>query len=877
MCGFVYGQNAPVKKQHTPRQKPKTAIKAPAPRDTATIVPPDTLLKVPEEPEFDPMDTVQMRVSGSGLDSKVKYEARDSMPYDAIRKIFHLYGQAKVVNEDLSLEADYIEIDLTKNLMSARGTRDSLGMLVGMPLFKQGGKEYKAEVIKYNYKTRKAHISEFRTQEGEGYIHGEDVVKNADNTFGIQDAKYTTCNLDHPHFYIAATKIKVIPDKKIITGPADLVIADVPTPLMLPFGIFPIKKGQSSGLIIPTYGNSPRQGYFLRNGGYYFGLGEHADMQVTGDIYANTSWAGRSGFRYANRYHFAGDLGFNFANNKYGESSDLDYYTSRDFQLSWNHRSDPKAVPNTSFTANVNLVSRNYLANNSYVPQNIMTNQIVSSVSYNKGFANGKYNFSTNARASQNVQTGDMAISFPDFTFTVSGFNPFKPKYKSVADKWYENITMSYATSFKNEVNTKDSILFRNWRGNEFRNFFDTAARYGMIHTLPINTSFKVLKYYTLSTSVTMNEYWYLQTIRKDTMNGMAMNRTVNGFERAFTYTPRVGINTRYYGIKSFSKGRLAAIRHVVSPSLDFSYSPDYSASSTGYYKSYVDAQGREVKYSIFERGIMGGPGMGRQGNVGFSVDNNIEMKVRTGKDTARREEKIQIFESIRAGGAYNIFADSLQLSKINLSARTRLFKNILLTANANMDPYVNEIYTENGFKNVRRLNRFYFNSQSIPGVITDGGIGVNATFNKDFFKRKSSMNSEFDGNLKYINEMPEDYYDFNVPWSLTIVYSVNYNRYNNLNNPDNPNYTQTITFYGDFNLTSNWKIGYNSGYDIKNKQLNPYTSIDFIRQLHCWEFKLNWIPTGPRQSFLFTINVKSSLLQDLKLTRRRDWFDRRI
>lgn len=876
MCGFVYGQNAPVKSKKPVKPKQQQSVKPAVVSDTATIVPLDTPGTELDFSDFDPMDSVQMRTSKNGMNSKVKYYGRDSTPYDAINKVFYLYGNAKVVNEDLTLEADFIKVDLEKSIVTASGTKDTAGHLIGKPVFKQGGQEYRAEVIKYNFKTKKGYLSEFRTQEGDGYIHGDDVSKSPDNTFGIKDAKYTTCNLDHPHFYIAATRIKVIPDKKIVMGPANLVIEDVPTPLVLPFGIFPIKKGQSSGVVIPTYGSSVDRGYFLRDGGYYFGLGQHADLRLTGDFYANTSWAARSGFRYSTRYRFTGDLGFNYANNKFGEPSDPGFNTSKDFQLSWNHRSDPKAIPGTTFTANVNLVSNSYLANNSYVPQNIVSNQIVSSVAFNKGFKNGKYNFSSNARVSQNIQTRDVAVSFPDFTFTVSSFAPFKPKYKSVADKWYENITTNYTTSFKNEVTTKDSILFRNWKGNEFRNFYDTSGRFGMVHTLPVQTSFKVLKYYTLSASVTMNEYWYLQTIRKDTVNGGVVNRNVNGFERAFTYMPRVGLNTRYYGIKNFSKGKISAIRHVVTPTVDFSYAPDYSASSWGYYRSYTNAAGQEVKYSIFERGIVGGPGAGRQGNIGFSLDNNIEMKVKSGKDTAQHENKIQIFESLRASGAYNIFADSLNLSKIALSARTKLFKNVSVNANANLDPYVNRITSLNGVNTVTRINKFSLNESGKPGIISDGSIGMNASFNKQTFAQKTTRNKMYDGELKYINELPEDYYDFNIPWTLSINYTISYNRYNTLNNPLASNFVQTLNFYGDFNLTSNWKIGYTSGYDIKNKQVT-FTSIDFIRQLHCWEFKLNWIPIGPRQSFLFTINVKSSLLQDLKMTRRRDWFDRRI
>lgn len=878
LCGFVYAQKPAGK---TPKQKKKQPVQVVpksnvVPKDTSIWVEMDTL-------ELDPLDTVTMRVSKDAIKSKVNYYAEDSMPYDAANRVFHMWGKAKVSQDDLTLEAAYIKADLANNIVTATGVKDSSGQLIGKPVFKQGSATYRANVIKYNTRTKRGYLSEFRTQEGEGYIHGQDVGKTAENNFNIQQAKYTTCNLDSPHYHIAASRIKVVPEKRVVTGPANLQFENIPTPLVIPFGIFSIKRGQSSGVLVPTYGNSVDRGYFLRDGGYYFGLGEKADYRLTGSIYTNGSFMINNGFRYANRYRFAGDVAFNFANNRFNEEFDPGFRISKDFLLSWNHRSDPKARPNTTFNASVNIVSVNdqgssYLQNNSYNPSNIVNNQLNSSISYNKGFKNGKYNLTANSRLSQNTATRDVQIALPNLTFTVSSFNPFKSKYKSVADKWYENISVNYTGSFQNQINTKDSILFRGWSGSEIRPFLDTAARYGMVHTIPIQTSFKVLKFYTLSASVTLNEYWYGRTIRKDTVTGgFAVNRNVNGFERALTYTPRVGLNTRWYGIKNFSKGKVSAIRHVVSPSVDFSYSPDYSLPQYGYYNSYKDRQGRTIQYSIFEGGIVGGPGIGRQGNIGFGIDNNIEMKVRGSKDSAQSETKIKIFETLRAGGSYNIFADSLQLSQINISARTTLFKNINVFGSANLDPYRNIIETNNGFKSVRRINTFYLGNGSYPpGVITDANLGLNATFNKDVFKKKSSTRKPYEGELRYINDGPEEYYDFNVPWNISIDYSIRYNRYTNLNAPSTSNYTQTINFRGDLNLTSNWKIGYSSGYDFRAKEIT-FTSFDFIRQLHCWEFRLNWIPIGARQSFLFTINVKSSLLQDLKMTRRRDWFDRRI
>ncbi len=887
LCGFVYAQQIPSKGKKL--AKPQTTKNSTIVKETVDSLKSDTGLALKKDSAFvfeeevwlEPEDTIPDRISKDAIKSQVNYYARDSMPYDAVNRIFYMYGNAKVTQDDLTLEAEFIKADLANNIITATGIKDSTGKIKGKPVFKQGKAEYRAEVIKYNTRTKRGYLSEFRTKEGEGYIHGEDVGKTADNNFNIEHAKYTTCSLDSPHYHIAASRIKVIPDKKIITGVANLQFEGIPSPLILPFGIFSIKRGQASGVIIPSYGHSNDRGYFLRDGGYYFGLGEKADYRLTGSFYANRSWALNNGLRYSSRYHFAGDLSVNYAYNKFNEELDPNYSLSKDFMVSWNHRSDAKARPFTSFNASVNVVSVNsngasYLQNNSYNPANIVNNQLNSSISYNKGFKNGKYNLTTNARMSQNTATRDVQITLPDLTFTVSSFNPFKSKKKSVADRWYENISMNYTTSFRNQVNTKDSILFGGLNGNSFANFFDTAARYGMVHNIPVQTSFKILKYYTLSASVTLNEYWYGQTIRKEYTDAGVQTNRVNGFERAFTYTPRIGLNTRYYGMKYFSGNKIKAIRHVASPSVDFSYNPDYGDSKYGYYQYYNDKNGNPVRYSIFEQGIVGGPGVGRQGNVGFSLDNNVEMKVNQGKDTAQKENKIQIFESLRAGGSYNLFADSLNLSPINFSARTRLFKNITLNASSNMDPYLNEIKTTEGYQTVIRRNEFYAAGNGKLGLITDANIGINASINKSTFKKKTTARKEYLGDLKYINERPEDYYDFNIPWTFNINYSIGYNRYNTLNNPNTTNYLQTINFSGDFNLTGNWKIGYTSGYDIKNKQIT-FTSIDFIRQLHCWEFRLNWIPVGVRQSFLFTINVKSSLLQDLKLTRRKDWFDRKI
>lgn len=874
--------------QNTKPSKPKKSNTRPKQKITKlkadSIVIKDSLLRFVEVDQtdslsgIDPIDTVTLRKSKNAISSKVKYTARDSIIYSADSKTVHLYGEAKVFYDDLTLSADYIKIELGKSLLTALYTIDTAGQVVGLPKFKQGPQEYNASRIAYNYKTKRGYISELKTKEGEGYVKGQDVMKNESNELGIQKSYYTTCDADTPHFQITASKLKVIPEKKVVGLWPNLVIEGINTPLIFPFAIFPIKKGQSSGVIIPQYGSDLSRGFFLRGGGYYFGLGEHADLQLTGDIYSNLSWGAHSVFRYANRYHYNGNLTFNYASNQFGLPEDPGYSDKKDFQLNWQHMQDGKARPGTSFSANVNLVSSSYLALNSYNPANITSNQMASSIAFGKSMKGGKYNFSTNARVAQNVSTRDIAISFPDFTFSVSSFTPLKSKYKPVADRWYENISTSYNVAFRNEFASKDSLMFRSRTASEFNDFYDTTGRFGMMHSLPVQTSFKLFKNYTLSARVDMTDYWYYKTIRKEyNSEGKLITKNYDGFERAFTYRPNVSLNTRFYGMKQFKKGPVSAVRHVVIPTVDFSYQPDFSDNFWGYYRTYKDETGKDVKYSIFEKGLFGGPGMGKQGNIGFGLDNNLEMKVWQGKDSARKEQKIQVFESIRAGASYNIFADSMNLSNISLTARTRLFKNISINMSSQIDPYVNRIDQVGTYKTVSRVNKFYLNDQSKIGIIRSAQAGLSANFNQGMFVGKHAAERKgYAKELKYLNDFPSEYTDFDIPWTLTVNYTVGYDKYLNLNNSQESNFTQTLNYSGDFSPTKKWRVGYSSGYDFRSKQTS-FTSINIMRDLHCWEFRFDWIPFGTRQSFLFTINVRASSLKELKQTRRREWFDRTI
>ena len=814
--------------------------------------------------------------NSSAIKDKVKYKAKDSIVYLANAKLATLYKGAEIYFENYEMKSAIITINLEKNLVNAVGEKDSAGNLVNTPQFKQGADTYNINEVTFNYQTKRGLMRDFRTQEGEGFIKGERVKRDEFNNFYIRDSYYTTCNEHEPHFAILANKLKVIPGSKVITGPANLAIAGVRTPLFVPFGIFPLKRGQQSGIIIPAYGNAAGRGFFLRQGGYYLGLGEKADLAILGDIYANLSWQLGGRMNYNNRYHYQGSLNANFAYNKNGLPEDPSYQEFNTFNINWRHTMDQKARPGTSFGADVNLVGNQYLAFNTYSTNNTaFNNNINSSVNFSKSFAKGKYNLNATTRASQNTQTRDLAITLPDLTFSVASFQPFKPKWKPTADKWYEKTSINYLGSVQNLINTKDTLLFRNRSDADTKLYFDSIMRNGARHNIGIQNSFNLFKFYTLSIGADYNEVWTIKTIDKkfDEEQKILRTNAVNGFERAYQYSVRGGLSTRFYGMMQFKKSRIQAIRHVINPDLSFSYIPDFGRPNYGYYRDVkADTSGRTVQYSRFENSLFGGPSRGRQGNINFGVDNNFEIKWKKGKDTSQKIEKIKIFESIRFGGSYNIYADSMNLSTIPISWRTTLFKTVNLNGGATLDPYVNEVITVNGNSSFRRVNKFYFTEQNKLGVITNGNLGIGASLSPEMFKSKDEKQAE-----RRKKEMAEEnFLDQPIPWSLSVNYTINYN-YTSLLNPTIQKYVQTLSFNGTLTPTKNWYLNFNSGYDFTQKKIS-HLGVDLRRELHCWQFTFAWTPLSAfgNQYFIFNIQVKSSVLSDLKIPKRKDWFDNR-
>ena len=793
------------------------------------------------------------------LKNKVEYNARDSMLFDITGEKVFLFGDAVVNFETITLKAGYIEVDWKLKTLFATGIKDSLGNETGIPEFSDKGESFTARKITYNFETEKGRINEVYTKEGGGFIFAETTKKIDEKSYYIKSGRYTTCNLPEPHYSINSNKLKVIQNKKIVTGPAYLTIADVPTPLVIPFGFFPNKSGRSNGIIIPTYGESTALGFFLRNGGYYFGLSDNFDMELTGDIYSLGSWGTSSLMNYASRYHYNGSLNVSYKQIKTSDRELPDFQLNKEFFVRWNHRQDPKARPNTIFSAAVNAGSIDNFVVDPQPNLQYLSNQFSSSISYSKTWPGKPYNFTASANHRQNSLNRIVNITLPEAAFSINRFNPLQRRNKISTGKWHEklaeNLGVSFRTNFRNQLQSADSTLFDDI-GKNMQN--------GLAFNIPISTSVKVFKHFTLAPSLVYNERWYLSTIRKryNITESVIETDTINRFTTQRDFTTSASLITRIYGLVQFKDKKIAAIRHVISPSVSYSYRPDFSDPKYGYYgTTQINDQGDQSIYSIFENGILGGPSAGKFGSVGFSLDNNLEMKVKPGNDTITDLKKIKIFESLRLSTFYNLAADSLNLSNIRIDGRTTLFNKVNLTFGGNIDPYTIDSIGQ-------RLNTFEFSENNKLGRLIGASLSFGVNLNNLKGNRKSSQGSQAE--LDDVNANPNEYVDFSVPYNLAVNYSMSYAKVG-VNPRD---VRQIVNFNGDLSLTQKWKITFNSGYDFQEKDFS-YTSLGFYRDLHCWEMRLNWIPFGFQQSYNFQINVKSSILQDLKLVKKTDRYDR--
>ena len=798
-----------------------------------------------------------IQTGNSFLDEKVQYKASDSTTADLTNKKAYLYNNAEVYYENMILKAGYIEIDFEKKLVIAKGIVDSSGKTVQLPVFEQAQDKFVAGEIIYNFKTKKGKIKNVITQQGDGYIHGKNIKKDSSNTYYAAYAKYTTCDLTEPHYYISAKKIKVIPEDKTISGPAALYIADIPTPLVLPFGYFPNKKGRRSGILIPTYGEADNFGFFLRDGGFYFGMSEHVDLALRGSIYGNGSFGTSGASSYRKRYRYDGNVNLSYSSFIVGDAELSDGTKINAFNVSWMHNEDPKAHPNSRFSASVNAGSSFFNKYNGNPTGNYVNNQYVSKISYSKTFPGTPFNFSANAGHNQNTTIRSIDVTLPELFLGMSRINPFKDKNRTKS-KWYDKVGVSADVTAGNRITTTDSLLFTEKVLNYMKN--------GVGFRMPVSTSFNVLKFFAVTPMIGVTSNIYFETIERhyDMFTKKIVTDTLPVTKIANSYNAGTSISTQVYGDYFFKTKRLKQIRHVARPELSMSYRPDFSESQYGYYKKVNDSAGITQQYSIFENGIYGHPLAGESAALNFSISNTLEAKTKLNSDSGAVFKKISLLESFGGSVSYNMAAEVYKWSTINLNARTRLLERIDVNTSANFDPYQSNLqgqqvpYLEwqNG-----RLAR-----------LTDVNLSLGTNLrSKEKKETKSESSNVTQDELDDINKHPEEYIDFDVPWTLNVNYILRYTpplKSISAIKQKIPNVTQTLQFNGDLNLTKKWRIGVSSGYDLTTRK-PTVTSVNVYRDLHCWEMHFNWVPFGFLKSFSVNINVKSAMLKDLQLKKR--------
>ena len=836
----------------------------------------------------------------SPFEVQVVRSAVDSVIQDMSQKVIHYYGKAVVKYDDITLEANYLKFDLNTNIVYAAGLPDSVGKLQGSPIFTQGETKFEAMEMSYNFQTKKGIIHKVWSEESGGYIHGEKIKRMEDNTINIQSGGFTTCNLkDHPHFQFRFNKAKIIPDNMIVTGPVYVTIQDVPLPIGLPFAIFPNTKGQKSGIIVPTYGESANRGFYLENGGYYWAINEHYDFQLLGDIYTRGSWALKPTFRYNQRYKHNGSLALGFAVNKIGDEGAADYDKSTDFKVKWTHKQDPKAHPRHSFSADVNIISSNFNKYNATTSNEYLSNTFKSSIAYQTNFA-GKVYLTLNASHSQNTLTKQVTVSLPEMTLTVNRFYPLQKlknsngKLKGL-NKQLSNLNLSYTMNAKNYVSGVDTLLFPHAWYENLSDWFNNLQQYtqnGVKHTIPVNLPIKLFKHFTWTNSATFNDYMYFKHIEKfwHPTDSLMHTDTINRFSNLVDFNLSSNITTKIYGMARFSKGPIRAVRHVFTPTIGISYRPDFSDPKWNVYNNYVDQNGEIQTYNMFMNALYGTPSQNKSGLLTYNFSNTLDIKVPSRSDTITGLKNVTLLEALSFSGNYDLTKDSLNFSYMSVSGRTTLFKKLKITYSSVWDPYVVDSMGRrvNRFEVIENHRLFHKNSSAWNFSLSwsfsqndlkkwQGKDNKTPTSFEDEITRRAH-GSEFvtDGELDDILGNPKSYIDWNTPWSLTLSYNLRRSTnitYSAFMGIPNNQVVQTLSVNGDVSLSPKWKVNFSTGWDFTNHGLS-YTSLNIYRDLHCWEMRFNWIPIGNYKSWNFTINVKAQALQDLKLTKKKDYRD---
>jgi len=844
------------------------------------------------------------------IETTIEYTAKDSINYDMLTGKVFLYGDAKVTYGNMVIEAAEIQFDMKQSTVYANGVPDSTGTLTGIPVFTQAGQTYNAEKMTYNMKTEKGIISGIVTQQGDGYIKSGVVKRTPENAMYAAGNIYTTCNLEQPHFGIRAQQLKIVPNKYVIAGPFNFELNGVPTPLGFAFGLFPFSDKRSAGLIVPTYGETRERGFYLRDGGFYLPVGEYAGVKLLGQIYSLGGWGASLESNYKVRYKFGGGFSVSY-NNVKRQLDNLETSETIDYWIRWRH--SPVSRGTGRFSANVNVGSSSFNRNNSFNTQDFISASFNSSVSYNKTFEGTPFTAGASLRINQNVNT-QVTNLFPEANLAMRRIFPFKGN--STKKNPLTQLSFSYSVNARAEVTNEEDTRrypFTSFRllsdditptdvdtGTEdedempddfFGNFgtFLADAQYGAVHRIPISTNITLLKFFQLSPGFNYNEYWYPQKasyVYSEEEQGVIVNEEP-GFARAFDYSGSVGMTTRLYAFYYPKIGKIEGIRHMITPSISYSYRPDFSDPRFGFFQNVQrDETGENFqKVSRFQGALYGGPSQGRSSAMSFSINNQIEAKVRGKEDSTgvAKPKKVPVLQNLSISSSYNFAADSFNLSNISMSARTQLFKNLpvvngmSVNLNATIDPYTYELQevTENanGTRSVtqRRTPEYAWETGNGIGQLTSAGIALSTSLSPPKEKKEKPDATEREKEqLEYIRNNPDLYIDFNVPWTLRVNYNLRYSK----QGFRDASIVQTFTFSGDVKLTENWRIGFRSSYDFTQKGFG-FTSLNISRDLHCWQMQMSWIPFGIRQSYNIDISVKSAILRDLKLSKRNTWFDR--
>jgi len=825
------------------------------------------------------------------LDATVDFSSSDSMVIIRRDSAF-MYGSSSVQYGDIKLDAANIELDLRNSTVYAVGVPDSTGEMTGKPVFNEGGDEYEAGTMRYNFKTEKGFITNVVTQQGEGFLTGGETKKDENGDYYIRNGHYTTCS-DHdcPHFYFNVTKGKMHPGKNIVTGPAYMVLAGLPLPLAVPFGYFPFTDDYSSGVIFPSFGDDYQRGFYLRDGGYYFAISDNIDLALTGELYTKGSWGITAQSRYAKRYKYSGNFNISYLKSIYGEKGSPDYSAQTNFQILWSHTQDAKANPNMNLSASVNFTTSGYSRNdlNSYYSSAFTENTKSSTVNLTYRFPQSKWSLSTTMNVSQRTQDSTLAVSFPNVTVNMQQTYPFKRKKAAGDERWYEKIKLSYSGQFQNSLTAKQNEFFKKSLIKDWRN--------GMKHTIPISATFNLFNYINITPSINFTDRMYTSKVRRqwDPNASAEVCDTSYSLYNVYDFQGSVSLDTKVYGFwrpVGFLKKKVTMIRHVMTPSISFSGAPDFGSKFFGYYDEYqyTDANGNKQtrRYNLFPNALFGVPSEGKSGTVSFQLANNLEMKVRSDNDSIG-ERKISLIENLSIGQSYNFAADSLNWSNINTSLLLRLTKNFNLNLQAIWDVYT---YALNESGSPVRVNKLRINSGKGLGRLSSTGTSFSYTFNNDTFKRKkkddSNQNSdqnntpppsgaEHDRNVEDNMDnngstelTPEGYVPWSVPWSLTLNYSIAYayGAFNKEKMEYDPRITQNLSFSGSIQPTKNWNFSFSASYNFDTHKL-AYMNCNISRDLHCFTMRASFVPVGPYKSYTFNIAVKSAMLSDLKYDKR--------